>query len=357
MQSEILIRPIRDGEKAAAQQVMRRAFSLTARPFFTWSDDVLVAVHADRIVGGVVLEHFKVAKDLKIGFVSWIFTDPDVRGLGAGQGLIEAALAFFEVEGCDEVSACVEGYNTSSAKLFATRGFSILSPGAQLRRYGLGIIPHWWHAFHFMDVGHFLWVKPGAARPDSPALQWLGTWVANTLLLWLAVGRQRAWDAVDLWTIPAALLLLLGLRTLVMWAAARAQGLAVRFRAWESSVPLVAAIALAFGGFFPFPGSLYPVAARYRYRELLNRLGPMALAGSLAVLALAVISGAALRWGWASGLISLWQPLFQIGRILALLDTVVAFFPLASYNGRRLWDWNRGVWAALSLIALALLFM
>ena len=305
----------------------------------------------------VVLEQFRVGKDRKVGFVSWIFTDPDVRGWGLGQRLIEAALAHFEAEGCNEVSACVEGYNTSSAKLFATRGFSILSPGEQLRRYRLGIIPYWWHAFHFMDVGHFLWVKPGATEPDSPALQWLGTWLANVLLLWLAVWRQRALGGANLWAVPATLLVLFGLRTLAMWATAKARGLTVRFRAWESSVPLVAAIALAFGGYFPFTGSLYPVKVRYRYRELVRDLGPMALGGSLTVLALAALSGAALRWGWAPGLTALWQPLFQIARVLGLLDTVVAFFPLASYNGRRLWDWHRGVWAALSLAAVALMFV
>jgi hypothetical protein len=27
-------------------------------------------------------------------------------------------------------------------------------PGEQLRCYGLGIIPYWWHSFHLIDVGH-----------------------------------------------------------------------------------------------------------------------------------------------------------------------------------------------------------
>ena len=356
MDSNVIIRPIRDGEKAAAQRVMRRAFSPPTWLFLSWGKDVLVAEHEGRIVGGVVLKVFT-ASNRKVGFVSWLFTDPEARGLGAGQALIEGALDFFTAQGCTEFSACVEGYNTSSSKGFSTRGFEILSLGEQLRRYGLGIIPYWWHSFHFMDVGHFLWAKPGAERSDNPMLQWLGTWLINVLLLWLAMWRQGGLNLDALWAIPLAFLALFGLRSLAMLGAARAQGLTVRFRTWESSATLVLPMALLFGFFFPFPGSFYPVGDRWRYRDLLPKLGPMALAGTLASLALAWGSWAALRWDLAPALQPLWGALFGIGRVLALLETVVAFFPLISYNGRRIWDWNRVIWALVSLAAVALLFV
>lgn len=353
---EVLIRPIRDGEKAEAQRVMRRAFSPPTWLFHTWSKDVLVAEHAGRIVGGVVLIVFTVSKR-KVGFVSWLFTDPEARGLGAGQALIEGALAFFEAQGCTEFSACVEGYNTSSSKVFSTRGFTILSAGEQLRRYGFGILPYWWHSFHFIDVGHFLWVKPGEEQPDSPLLQWLGTWLINALLLLVAVWRVGTLSVNDLWTIPTAILALFGLRSLAMWGAAKAQGFAVRFRAWESSTTLVAIIALLFGGFFPFPGSFYPVGNEWRYRDVLPKIGPMALAGTLATLVVAWGSWAALRWNLAPGLGPVLLPLQQLSRMLAILESIVAFFPLISYNGRRLWDWNRVIWALVSLAAVALVFL
>lgn len=353
---EVLIRPIRDGEKAEAQRVMRRAFSPPAWLFLSWSKDVLVAEHAGRIVGGVVLKVFTVGKR-KVGFVSWLFTDPEVRGLGAGQALIEGALAFFDSQGCTEFSACVEGYNTSSSKVFATRGFTILSTGEQLRRYGLGIIPYWLHSFHFIDVGHFLWVRPGEEQPDSPAMQWLGTWLINALLLLIAVLRLGTLGVNDLWTIPTTILVLFGMRSLAMWGAAKAQSLVVRFRAWESSATLVAIIALLFGGFFPFPGSFYPLGDQWRYRDLLPKIGPMALAGTLSTLIIAWGSWAALRWNLAPGFEPVLMPLQQLSRMLAVLDTVVAFFPLISYNGRRIWDWNRGIWALVSLSAVALVFL
>jgi len=357
MSSEIVIRPMRESERDETRRVMRRAFPPSAWPFLSWSEHVLVAELEGQIVGGVVMKLFTPTRGRKVGFISWIFSDPGARGLGVGQTLVEGALAFFAEQGCDEVSACVEGYNSSSAKLFATRGFTILSPGEQLRRYGLSIIPYWWHAFHFMDVGHFLWVKPGSTRPDRPALQWLGTWLVNTLLLWLVAWRQGAFGPRDLWMTPLVLLVLFGARTLAMWATAKAKGLTVRFRAWESSVPLVTAIGLVVGGYFPFAGSLYPEGDRWRYRDLLPKLGPMALAGSLAVLILTGGSWLALQGSLAPDLRLPLLMLFQLGRILALLDTLVAAFPLVSYNGRRLWDWHRPLWVVLSAAALVLLFV
>jgi hypothetical protein len=92
--------------------------------------------------------------------------------MGTGQKLIEAALHFFEDKECDEIMACVEGFNTSSSKLFSTRGFSILSPGQQFQRYGIRILPLWVRISHYIDIGHFLWVRPRTKQPDNPALQW-----------------------------------------------------------------------------------------------------------------------------------------------------------------------------------------
>lgn len=354
MGSNVIIRWIRDDEESQAKRVMRRAFAPPTWLFFSWSEHVLVAEHEGQIVGGTVLKKFTLPKGRKVGFVYWLFTDPDARGLGAGQGLIEGALEFFAEQGCDEVAACVEGYNTSSSKVFATRGFEVLSMGEQLRRYGFGIFPYWWHSFHFMDIGHFLWVKPGAERPDSPWLQWIGTWLVHVVVLWLAVWRVGSLGRNDLWTIPVALFLLLGLRSLAMVSVAKAQGLATRFRAWESSATLSAAIALVLGWFVPFPGSHYPLGDRWRYQDQLPRIGPVALAGTLSSLLLAWGSWAVLRWQAAPGLMALFSVLFGVSRMLALLETVIVFFPVISYNGRRIWDWNRLVWALVSLAAVGL---
>ncbi len=358
---EIRIRPMRAEEKREVGAIMRRSFAPTQQWFFSWSPDVLVAEQDGKLLGAVVLKMFALPRGRKGGLIAWVFTAPEARGTGAGQRLIEAALTFLEEQGCDELMACVEGYNPSSSKLFATRGFSILSPGEQFRRYGLGTLAMWLHTFHFIDVGHFLWVRPAASQPDSPAMQWWGNWLTNVLIYFLALGRQSGFGQLSLSTvaqIPLLLALFLGIRTLAMQWMARRQKMSVRYRAWESGFPLNLSLALAFGVQYPVPGSLYPTSERWRYRDLLPKLGPVALSGVLPALALTWGAWALSQFGALGPGASQWTAsTMTMGLFLLLFDVVLVFFPFVSFNGRRIWDWNKLLWAFLALATVLLFFV
>jgi len=359
---DIHIRPMRAEEKRDVSAIMRRSFELTQQLFFSWSSNVLVAEQEGDLRGAVVLKMFPLPRGRKGGLIAWIFTAPEARGTGAGQRLTEAALKFFEEQGCDELMACVEGYNTSSSKLFATRGFSILSPGEQFRRYGLGTLALWMHTFHYIDIGHFLWVRPAASQSDNPAMQWWGSWLVNVLIYLLALWRQNDFGLLSLLTVVKISLLLamfLGIRTLSMqWMAHRQKMVTMRYRAWESGFPLSLLIALAFGGQYPVPGSFYPTSDRWRYRDLLPKLGPVALAGVLPPLILTWGAWALSRLGGLTPEVSHWvNSALAMGQILTLFDVVLVFFPFVSFNGRRIWDWNKLIWAGVALATVALFFV
>jgi L-amino acid N-acyltransferase YncA len=348
-------------EKKPVGAIMRRAFGPIQTIFFSWKGQTLVAEREGQLLGATVLNTFGLPDGRKGGIVLWIFTDPAVHGQGAGQALTEAAIAYFEAAHCTDLFACVEGYNTSSSKLFATRGFGILSPGAQFRRYGVGTFAMWLNTFHFIDLGHFLWARPPADRPDRPALQWWGVLLTNTLILWLALWRQHNFGSYNpLYFLigPLCLLLFFGARSLGMLAAARAQGLSLRYRAWESGFPLSAILALMFGGLYTVPGSYYPTTHRWRYREWVPKLGPVALAGILPTLLI--------TWGlWALSRLGNLSPAWalahsiatMVGVTMSILDVLTIFFPLSSFNGRRVWDWNRWLWGVLALATVALLVL
>lgn len=368
--SPIVVRPMRQEEKSRVGKIMRRAFSLPASLFFSWSGYVLVAEQGRELLGGVVLQTFPLPGGRQGGEVAWIFTDPDARGMGAGQALVEAGLSYLVAQGCDEILACVEGNNSSSAKLFATRGFSILSPGEQFRRYGLRTFLVWLRAVHFSDIGHFLWGRPAEPDPDRPLLQWWGGLLLNVLFAWLALWRRNLSGADPgavgpgavgpgaLGAIAASLLVLLGARHLAMLAVASLQGLRVRYRVWESAFPTTAIVGLVFGEFFPAPGGLYPRGHDWRYRDVLPRLGPIGLAGSVTVLLLTWGVWALREFAGFAGPVPAWLDTFLLVAVpLALLDTVFAFFPFTGFNGRRLWDWSRPLWALLSAAAAALVLV
>jgi GNAT superfamily N-acetyltransferase len=345
-------------DKPQVRGVFRRSFPILQQVFFGWTPDVLVAERDGSILGAVMLKTYRLPGDQKGGFISWIFTAPEARGLGVGQRLTEGAIDFFESRGCVEVAAAVEGYNFSSSKLFATRGFSILSPGQQLRRYGLSILPTWVSWFHLFDIGHFIWARPGSAAADNPALQWWGTWLVQTLIALLALWRGNDLSPLSLIAVPLLLLVFFGARTLAMRRAAAAQGLEVRYRAWETAMLVSLLIGVLFSSVFPAPGSLYPTANRDSYRKLLPKLGPMALAGVLPTLVLLGIAWALDQFAGRAGALGPWVGhALYIGAPMALFDVVTIFFPFASFNGRRIWDWNRPLWVLLAAAALVMFFV
>ena len=351
--SDVVIRPMRDDERGTVHAVMRRAFPLVDQWAFAWTPNVLVAERGGQLLGAIVLRLFTLPHNRKAGSVAWVFTAPEVRGQGLGQRLVEAGLDFFERQRCDEILVTVEGFNTSSSKLFATRGFKILSPGAQFRRYGLATFAVWAKLSHYFDLGHFLWVRPAPQASDSPTLQWWGTIVANSLIgllmLW-RLGDSRAINPGMWLGLPLVVMVLFGARYLGMGLMARQQELTVRFRTWESGFLLSTAIALLFpGAMYPIPGSVYPTTNQWRYRDLLSKLGRIAFAGTLPILL--IVWGAWLisQLGILSTDINSWLDiLLLVGKPLILFDIVIPFFPFVSFNGRRLWDWNKGIWAVLA---------
>lgn len=357
----VLIRPMKADEKKTVGAVMRQSFELTQQLFFSWSRDVLVAEQDGSLLGAVVLKMFPIPFGRKGGLISWIFTAPEARGTGAGQRLLEAGLAYLEEQGCDELMACVEGFNTSSSKLFATRGFSILSPGEQFRRYGVGMLAIWFHTFHYIDVGHFLWVRPAATQPDSPGLQWWGNWLANIVIFLLALWRRSNFGQLSLLSvieIPLLLALFLGLRTLSMRWMANRQKMEVRYRAWESGFLLSLMIALTFGALYPILGNIYPISNRWRYRDLLPKLGPVALSGVISSLVLTWVAWAALQFAEPGPDVAhLISSAMNMGLVMLIFDTLLVFFPFVSFNGRRIWDWNKLIWGLCALAVVGLFFV
>jgi GNAT superfamily N-acetyltransferase len=358
-QTEILVRRIREDEKGAVRTLAGHAFPLGN--FFSPSSHTLVAEHDGRLVGAVVPELFILPDKRRGGVMVWLMTAPEMRGCGVAGRLVETALGFFEQRACREVFACVEGFNSSSGRIFAAYGFTILSPGEQFRRYGLsGTLALWFKTHRLGDVGNFLWARPGATEPDSPVLQWWVGAFASALIFLLAMWRGGWIEGL----LPSTLLggsimlvTLYGLRQVAMVLTARFQGVSVRYRMWDSGFILSAGVAATLGLFLPVPGSVYPRGNAWRYRDLVPKLGLTAFVGALVVLVFTWAAWTLLRFGRPSSEVAIWlRAAYAAGLSLTLLDMLVPFFPFVSFNGRRVWDWNRPVWGTLAMLALILLF-
>jgi ribosomal protein S18 acetylase RimI-like enzyme len=363
----ISVRRMGADDEEAVKALAGRAFSPLESLSFPRSPDALIAERGGELLGAVVLRTFGLPgssseEDHRGGVMLWLMVDSGARRLGVGGRLVETALRSFEERGCQEVFACVEGYNSSSANLFAARGFAILSFGEQLRRYGLlGTLLLWLRTSRLGgDVGHFLWARPGQLKPDDPALQWW-TGVLASALAFVVAGWRGGWlGGLGPTTVLGAVVIvvaLYGLREGAMRLAARMQGLEVHHRAWESAFPLSIMIALALGVFFPVPGSVYPRQGTWRYRDLLPKLGSVAFAGASAVVAFAWATWALVQFGEPLSEAVVWlRAAHTAGLMLAAFDILLPFSLFSSFDGRRVWDWNRAAWGMLAVVVLGLFF-
>jgi len=84
-------------------------------------------------------------------------------------------------------------------------------------------------------------------------------------------------------------------------------------------------------------------------------LGKIALAGSLPAL---LISLTLFFLGRFLPLSSILENVlatgFRAALVIAVVDTLIPFFPFVSFNGRRLWDWNRWIWGLMAGVIMAL---
>ena len=117
--SNFLVRNMNKEEKKQVRKLVWRCFPVTEAWPFRFTPHVLVVEHKEKIVGAVVLRLFKLPKNKKGGFVEYIMTDSEVRGMGFGQKLVESSLEYFEKQGVDEMMTQIKPDNTSSSKMFS----------------------------------------------------------------------------------------------------------------------------------------------------------------------------------------------------------------------------------------------
>jgi len=348
----LTIRPIRENEHAAVRAAARRIFSGLDWLLFTTSEHTLVAVdEQERIVGAAVTRLIRLSRRRTLGHIASIFTVPEVRGLGLGRDLLNAAISYLSERNVAEINAFLEGDSTSSMRVFRQRNFLILPPFEQLGRYGLtGMLRFWWRTWFFLYVGHFLWVRPRPRRPISPTAHFgaavVTAWLvlAAYLVRWGASGQWAPFAAAAGWAF-AFLFVRAGAMTLMAWK----HDMPVKYRNWESGF-LLSLMLAAVGVFAPLPGNIYTRAKFWRDYVDRPRIGSIALAGSLAS-----SLGLLLVWGLErSGVLPDYLYAGSLAMAfygLAVIDTLLIF---PGMNGRRIWLWNRGYWGAAAALVAAL---
>lgn len=361
---DLKYRPIEPDDRRALKRLAARAFGFTGSGMVSLQKGGHVALDGERVVGATVLKVFTAA-GRRVGLVSWIMVAPAEQGRGIASRLNELAHAWFAEQEVDALLALVEGYNQSSSKLFESRGYRRLTLAEQLRTFGAGTLRVWLASVYVVSIGHFLWYReastqaapptsgPERTRPSSLAGFGAAILINALFMSLVYLARGLAWTMP---LAPAAIVgvpaVLIGLRTLVLAVVARARGLKVRFDAWAGGL-LLGLLIGAIGGYVPLPGTVYPRAQSYRYRDVLSAIGPASLAAGLALVllhaGLVVLDLPASSPAWLGQMQSFALSLFFP---ILLVDLLLPFFPLWGYLGRQVWNWSRAGWVVLALAAI-----
>ncbi len=362
------VRPMNPEESRETRGVARRCFGAFAMIFFDFGAHTLVCEEDGRILGGAALGRFS-AGEREGGVVKWIFTAPDAQGRGVANQLLAAAMAWFDEEACTDVFACIEGYNTASSNRFFDAGFRPMGFRDQIARFGSHLPRVWLKSFHVIDVGHFLWVRTsdgetadasaGGASTATQLAGWSVTVVLNAVMLAMVTvrtGGPGSITAERALHLLVAVTLLFSVRIAAMLLTARVVKLPLRYRPWETGLLLSGLVGVLFGGIFLIPGSVYPRSLRWRYRELLPKLGPVAAMGAGELVSLGWVLWLLTRFvdpgvGWYGALATA----AALTRVMLVFDVVLPVFPLVCYNGRRVLDWKPAIWALLAAASGALL--
>ena len=316
------------------------------------------------LAAAVIVRVIPIAGGRRAGFVVWVMTDPDHRGRGHAPLLVARGVARLVELGCDLILTEIEGDNTASQSVFRRLGFRPVGLGDQIAALGpRGAAMFRLRSGYTADPGHFLWMRGATPAPSREWAQRLAAWALNGIIALaclgmggglLLEGAPRPPAITEAALMLAAAASVLGVRELAMRATTGACGLPVVFRAWDSGIGASAAVALLFGRLFPLPGSVYPREAGSRRAENAPALGIAASAG-VAATALAVAAAAwtaAAHPGNLAGAFA--GSVLFIGKPLLLFDTVMAFPPFQAFSARRIYEFHRGVWAAVAALGLVL---
>lgn len=355
MSEKITIRQMRPNEADTVRKIGRRAFTGIESLWVPRPKLALVAEEGNRIVGAIMYK-FLITGGKKTGYVDYAFVDPDYHSHGVGSELYRAAADFLWAQGCDALTAVVKDDNVGSWSLFGKNGFTRVSIPALVREFGpVGAFRHYFGTPLCFGVGmeYYVAVRNGTipSGKDSSILQILSYLLTNAFLLLIAMLMV----ANNTFLLPAAYLtvLLTGILSgLIGTRLSYRRNWKFRF---NNGGALICAL-VHLGSLFPMVGNWYPEHYE-KAREFRRDMGITALTDWITLLIITVLSAfLSVTYQHSGGIHAFLRCTAQIGTYL-LIYRIIPFYPFESFGGRRVLEWNKWIYAGMTLCSLALILL
>ncbi|MEM2926807.1 MAG: GNAT family N-acetyltransferase [Candidatus Bathyarchaeia archaeon] len=368
----IVVREMKPDEKEGVEELFRRSLCITDRLIFQLSFEdslksarrscggTLVAEWEDKIVGALSMR-IQSIKGEKIGYIDALVSDKEFRGRRIGRSLVDEALSWLMDRGCEVIYATADRYNSPSWNLFIHRGFYPYEAPQHLRDYGFEFLRLWLGEYYFIAFGAFFLRKDigkekKALGETKERWHWLAALLGVSGVWWTQLFRSQG----SLMLFPAFLVataISLLIHELPQSFAAKRLGLETTFKAWSSG--LIFSTFLGFLGlFFPAYGSTYIKRLDWWYDPkkdgtgIVFALGPISSL-MLSFLLLTISSMTKEKLLVASA---------TVGYVTSLSIAILNLIPIKAaggfvWDGKKILDWNKGLWGILVTAAIALVLI
>ena len=339
----IMIRKMEPGESIQVKKLARKAFVGIERFFISTPKNTMVAVVDDKIVGGINIKIIE-SNGKKIGYFDAAFIDPHYHGQGIGKMLYEATTKYLWESGCDALSALVKDDNVASWKLFENNGFCLTSFVEATKHLGfLTMMKQYFTTPFFISNGmeYYLVVKNQKVMPKKVISSRQIIWfiLANFILMLTSMLTR---SAMQFSVFISSYLFLLSVGVITGYIGTCFSKRQWHFRVNSGGGVIVALINMI--EIYPLIGNWYPL--QYENTKSFRKdMGITALCEWLFLLIITLIS-------YVFGAEYLFLAYtYQIGSIL-LLYRILALYPFESFGGRRVYDWNKKIYLAMSIVTI-----
>lgn len=342
------IRAMKKSEAKEVKKLGKKTFEWFEGLFIPDPKDCFVAVEENKVIGAVLYKYFNVA-DKKIGYVDFIFVDKTAHGKGIGSKLVDRCLKAMEKEDCDGYSALVRDDNVGSWKMFVNNGLKRVGLDDLVRKFGVpGMLNLTFKIPFNFATGMDFYLKMEAdelsRRKRNSFFQAFKYLILTALLLSprFIHGIENALDIIA----PITAIILI--RIAFGYLGTLFSNENWHFRVCDGGY-IIPFIASFFNGIFLISGNWYPEI--YRKEPDFNRsLGLTAFAQWFSLITIILIIKTQFDQTQFLGTMA------EMSAFIMMIS-IVPFYPLASFGGKRIFEWNKWIYIIVVLISFIIIFL
>lgn len=342
---DIIIREMDPSEAQEVRKLGRRAFEGLESLWVSKPEKALVAIKDGKIVGAI-LYNFMTSKGKKIGYMDYGFVDPNYHKEGIGRILYKESMEYLWRQGCVVLTAVVKDDNVGSWASLLKNDFVRVAISDLVREFGFaGALQHYFRTPLCIAPGMEYYVAlkdEKCASSKGENRKEIASYLLINLLMFLIILMVNPQNTLDFLT--AYMIYFVGS------IGASYVGTLFSKRGWKfrlNNGGLLMCALINLIGIYPMIGNWYPEHYE-KTKDFRRDMGITALCGWIFVLALTAIpvffATEHIIFGYT----------YRLGLVF-LIYRIFAIYPFESFGGKRLYEWNKGIYLVMSALSVAVL--